>query len=280
MDMRVDGQSDIFVYDCDRDTLTRVTFEGTNEEFPVWTPDGVRIIYRSFKSATDPSGYTIAWKRADGTGDAQTLVHDAVPLRPGSWHPTMNVLAYVASVPGHDDDVMILPVEGNEAHGWKPTRPVALMSSPARERAPAFSPDGKWLSYSSTESGPDQVYVRPFPGAGARVIVSNAGGETASWSRARSELVFAAPGFDYHKRLVVAPYRVENGTFRVDKPRPWAEPDVPLRFLLGERTFALHRDGLRVAIAPPSQWETATRAHVTFVWNLFDHLRAIAPPNP
>ena len=93
IDMRAAGQSDIFVYDWDRDTLTRVTFEGTNEEFPVWTPDGTRIIYRSYKSATDPSGYTIAWKRADGAGNAQVLVHDTVALRPGSWHPRLNVLA-------------------------------------------------------------------------------------------------------------------------------------------------------------------------------------------
>ena len=77
--------------------LTRVTSDPTNEEFPVWTPDGTRIVYRSFKSAIDPAGYTIAWKRADGTGDAQVLVHDTVPLRPGSWHPTMNVLVYDAS---------------------------------------------------------------------------------------------------------------------------------------------------------------------------------------
>ena len=203
--MRAAGQSDIFVYDWDWDTLTRVTFEGTNEEFPVWTPDGTRIIYRLYKSATDPSGYTIAWKRADGAGNAQVLVHDTVALRPGSWHPRLNVLAYVASVPGHSDDIMLLRVEGDEAQGWTPTRPVAWMNSPARERAPAFSPDGKWLAYSSTESGTDQVYVKPFPGPGPRVMVSNTWSDTSSWSRARSELVFAGPGVDYLSMLVVVP---------------------------------------------------------------------------
>ena len=54
IDMRAAGQSDIFVYDWDRDTLTRVTFEGTNEEFPVWTPDGTRIIYRSYQVGHRP----------------------------------------------------------------------------------------------------------------------------------------------------------------------------------------------------------------------------------
>ena len=183
-------------------------------------------------------------------------------------------------MPGKGDDIMILPVEGDDVQGWKPMRPTVWMSSPASERAPTFSPDGKWLSYSSDESGTNQIYVGPFPGPGARVMVSNAGGETASWSRSRSELVFAAPGFDYLRTLMVAPYRVENSSFRVDKPRPWAERGVALRYVLGERTFALHRDGVRVAIAPPSERETVGQVHVTFVSNLFDHLRTVAPPNP
>ena len=108
-------------------------------------------------------------------------------------------------MPGNSDDIMLLRVEGNEAQGWTPTRPVAWMNSPARERAPAFSPDGKWLLYSSTESGTDQVYVKPFPKPGPRVIVSNAWSDTSSWSRARSELVFAGPGVDYLSMLVVVP---------------------------------------------------------------------------
>ena len=111
-------------------------------------------------------------------------------------------------------------------------------------------------------------------------MVSNAGGETPSWSRSRSELVFVAPGLDYFKTLMVAPYRVQNSSFRVDKPRPWAERGVALRYVLGDRPFALHRDGVRVAIAPPSERETAKRVHVTFVSNPFDHLRTVAPPNP
>ena len=167
-----------------------------------------------------------------------------------------------------------------KSQGWKPRRPTVWMSSAASEFSPAFSPDGKWLSYSSDESVPKQVYVGPFPGPGARVMVSNAGGETASWSRSRSELVFAEPGDDYLRTLMVASYRVDNNSFRVDKPRPWAKRGVALRYVLGERTFALHRDGARVAIAPPSDRETAKRVHLTFVSNLFDHLRTVAPPKP
>ena len=115
MDIRSAGQSDIWVHDWSRGTMTRVTSETMNEEFPVWTPDGARLVYRSFKSSTDPSGNTISWKRADGTGDAQVLLHSTAALKPGSWHPDGKLLAYVATMPGTGDDVMILPVEGDES---------------------------------------------------------------------------------------------------------------------------------------------------------------------
>jgi Tol biopolymer transport system component len=282
IDIRRDGHTDIWVYDLDRANLTPLTFDKTNEEFPVWTADGTRIAYRSFKSATDASGYAIAWKRADGSGDAQVLVRSPAPLTPGSWHPQKNILAYVARMPESDDDVMTLPLEGDEAHGWKPGQPTAVVNSAAREQGPMFSPNGKWLSYSSNESGLDQVYVRPFPGPGARVMVSNAGGATQSswWSETRSELVFTAPALDYDRVLMVAPYRMDIDSFRVEKPRAWEEAGVRVRELLGSRSYALHPDGVRVAIAPPSVRGTASRAHVTLVSNFFNYLRSIAPPNP
>jgi WD40-like Beta Propeller Repeat len=160
-------------------------------------PDGGRIVYRSFRSSTDPSGNTLSWKRVDGSGDAQVLIQSKSTLIPGSWHSAQKVLAYVATMTPGGEDVMILPVEGDEAGGWKPEQPTPFVNSAAREQEPTFSLDGKWISYSSNESGPDQVYVRPFPGPGVKVMVSSAGGDTSSWSRTRPELVFAAPAVDY-----------------------------------------------------------------------------------
>ena len=87
VDIRDGGQTDIWVYDWSRGTLTRITSGAMNEEFPVWTPDGARLVYRSFKSSTDPYGNTISWKRADGTGDAQVLVHSAARSCPGRGIP-------------------------------------------------------------------------------------------------------------------------------------------------------------------------------------------------
>ena len=244
MDIRAGGQSDIWVYDWTRDTLTRVTSDSGNEEFPVWTPDGQRIVYRTYRSSTDPSGDTLSWKRGDGTGSAQVLIRGKGMLRPGSWHPSGKLLAYIATLPLTGIDVMILPVTGDEVGGWKAGQPRAFVSSAAREQSPTFSPDGRWLAYSSNESGGDQVYILPFPGPGPRVMVPSAtDGVSASWSRARPELVFSAYASDYLLDLMVARYSVTNGSFRVEKPRVWAERAPKLRQQLGFRLYALHPDG-------------------------------------
>ena len=289
IDIRSEGHSDIWVYDWARDTLTRVTSEKTNEERPVWTPDGERIVYRSFGSSIDPADDTLSWRRADGTGDAQVLIQSKAALVPGSWHPTQQVLAYVATTAAGREDVMILPIAGDEGRGWTPGQPTAFLNSAARERGPTFSPDGRWLAYYSNESGlltsagealGDQVFVRPFPGPGSRVMVSSVKGATPSWIHARRELVFIfSSAIDYRSVLMLAPYRVENDSFLADKPRPWAERGS-LRFLQGQRDYALHPDGERVAMAPPAEGEVGGQTHLTLVTNFFEELRRISLAKP
>jgi Tol biopolymer transport system component len=205
------------------------------------------------------------------------LIQSDAALMPESWHPTKKVLAYVVTTPASGDDVMLLPVEGDEAGGWKPGQPTAFLNSVADEAGPTFSPDGRWLAYHSVQSGRAEVYVRPFPGPAGSVMVSNAGGHTSTWSRARPELVFAGPALDNHNVLMVAPYRVENESFRAGIPRLWAERAPALRERLVERLYALHPDGMRVAIAPPSESEAVGQNHITFVLNFFEELRRIAP---
>jgi hypothetical protein len=104
--------------------------------------------------------------------------------------------------------------------------------------------------------------------------VAVAWGVAPSWARARHELVYTQRAIDYRHSLNVVRYRVDNGTFRPDPPRPWLEgPTTFLPELTGHRLYALHPDGLRVALAPPVSGDTAANTHVTFVFNLFDQLR-------
>jgi predicted Ser/Thr protein kinase len=271
MDIRGNGHTDIWVYDWSQGVITRVTTEPTNEEFPVWTSDGTALVYRSFSSSVDPSS-TLYVKRADGAGAAAVLARGSIALRPGSWHPTGNVLAYVATVPGRDDDVMMLPLERDGSGGWKAGPPAPFATSAARERQPRFSPDGRWLAYSSDETGREQVYVQPFRGAGGRVVASVTDGVGPAWSRARPELVFTSRVVDYQHALMVVGYRAQADAFHVDRPRPWAQGAPTLPELSGYRMYALHPDGERIALAALLESDT-TSTHLTFAFDLFDELR-------
>ena len=153
MDIRTNGQTDIFVYEWARGTLIKLTSESGNEEYPVWTRDGKRIAYRSFNPSSNPP-YTLSWKPADGSGKAQILTQSTGTLRPGSWHPTQNVLVFVAERPDTGPDVMLLRLEGDDRSGWKPGQPTAFLDSAARELNPVFSHDGKWLAYRFQRIGP------------------------------------------------------------------------------------------------------------------------------
>ena len=129
------------------------------------------------------------------------------------------------------------------------------------------------MAYQSTESGRDEVYVRPFPGPGGGWKISTGGGTTPTWSRTRSELFFAAPD----GRIMVAPYTVEGEDFRPEKPRPWSETRFVARPRNGPiRSFDLHPDGNRFALARETQTE-AKQDKLTFFFNFFDELRRVAP---
>ena len=155
---------DVWTYDAARDALTRLTFDPGVDRNPVWTPDGRRLVYASSRSGGAQNLY---WQRADGSGDATRLTTSPNQQYPGSWHPSGRFLAFQETRPQTGTDLLILPVEGDEASGWKPGTPTVFLSGPFTEQQPRFSPDGRWLAYESNESGAFEIYVRPFPGPGA-----------------------------------------------------------------------------------------------------------------
>jgi serine/threonine-protein kinase len=273
MDVSDGRQTDIYVYDSERDTQTRLTFGPGDSEKPVWSPDGKRIAFSATRSAK--SGLNLYWQRADGTGDVQRLTESTFFQGGWSFHPSGKFLAIHQLTPPRGDDILMVPIEGDEASGWKPGKAVPFLSSPYSERAPMFSPDGHWLAYQSQESGHDEVYVTRFPGPSGKWQISNGGGNTPTWSQSRNELFFANPAF----QIMVAPFTVEGDSFRAEKPRLLSETRfVPRQRTGPNRSFDVHPDGNRFALAVAQDARAEVKQDkVVFVFNFFDELRRIAP---
>jgi eukaryotic-like serine/threonine-protein kinase len=268
LDIILSGNIDVWVYEWARDTLTRLTFDPSPNEKPVWTPDGLRI---AFASNRGKGLLNLYLQRADGTGEVQRLTESSNTQLPSSFHPSGKYLAFFESTPQNSFDLMILPIDGDEKTGWKPGKPSVFLATPAGEQEPMFSPDGRWIAYISNESGRYEVFVRPFPGPGGKWQISTGGGFEAAWSRTRHELFYRAPD----QRIMVVSYTVEGDSFKADKPRLWSEQ--PIVALPRLRQFDLHPDGERLVAAVPVSQAEEKLDKVTFIFNFFDELRRVAP---
>jgi serine/threonine-protein kinase len=264
----VDGQDDIWVSEWARGALTRLTSDPASDRKPVWTPDGRRIAFASTRAnASAPNLY---WQMADGTGEAQRLTVSNKLQIPGSWHPGGKVLAFEELTPQTGYDVMLLSIAGDDLTGWKPGPAAVFLNSAFAEREPAFSPDGRWLAYSSNETGRQEVYVRPFPGPGSKWRISTRGGAFPTWSQTKHELLYGG------EQIMVVPFSVDGDSFRAGTPWPWPNGRIEARG--STAVFALHPDGERLALRPATQTPgDAKQDHVTFIFNFFDELRRIAP---
>jgi len=266
-----DGKrGDIWVYESERDTLTRLTFVGQDNTSPVWTPDGQRIVYSSQENG---GPYNLWWTRADGGGRAQRLTESKSSQSAGSWRPDGKVLAFSEDNPGTNLDIVTLPIEGDETSGWKPGDPKPFLNSPAAEVEPAFSPDGRWMAYQSSESGSYEVFVRPFPGPGGKWQVSTGGGVLPKWSRNGKELFYRTPD----NKIMVVTYTTSSDSFHADKPQLWS-PGQFTELGLFTYNFDLPPDGKRfVVLKAPGTGQTAAANKIAFVFNFFDELRRRVP---
>ncbi len=271
IDIHDGTQSDIWIYDWERDTLSRRTFDKSDDARPVWSPDGKRIAFASRRDGGSASN--LYWQRADGTGDAERLTTSKSIQYPTSFHPSGRYLAFIESMAGQSD-VMLLRIEGDEKTGWKPGTPTALLNAPYVESSAIFSPDGRWFAYLSNEGGRTEVFVQPFPGPGGKYQISSGAADDPAWSRTAPELFFLNTS---DLRLMMMPYRVEGSTFIAGKPVQLSEMRILGRPRPPSRDLDLHPDGKRFVVAGAD--EGAQRLdRVVFVLNFFDELRRIAPP--
>jgi serine/threonine-protein kinase len=242
------GVRRIWVHDLDRGTRV-LAVSGSDPGSPRFKPDGTVIAYNA--------GEDISAKAADGTGEALLLVNMERRQMEPSWSSDGTLLAFTDIHPDTREDLWILSPDG---------LPQPFLVTPANEKAPTFSPSGKWIAYQSDASGRPEIYVQPFPGPGTRYLVSTNGGKEPVWSHDGRELF-------YRESTAVMAVSVESGdSFRAGAPNLLF--DGPYQAdAVGHASYDVSPDGQRfLMIRNPDVGLTELRV----VLNFAEELKALA----
>ena len=171
---------DIWVFDSDRGTMSRVTFDATQDKSsPAWSPDGSRIAFGSLRNGK----YGVYVKAVDNTGKEELLIESELPKTPMAWSPDAKSIVYWVSDPKTGFDQWILPLTGER-------KPVPILQTPFAEGWPQVSPDGKWIAYTSNETGQNEIYIRTFTEGSGKWQISTNGGVFPRWRHDGKELFF------------------------------------------------------------------------------------------
>jgi serine/threonine protein kinase/Tol biopolymer transport system component len=196
------GVNDIWVLDLARGVRTRLTFGPVQNYGAVWSPDGKWIAYSS-----DRNGHSNIYRKAsDGSGAEELLLTDDQVTSPSDWSRDGKTLLYTRGALGSNSEVWALQLEGER----KP-RQVVPRSANSFNAVGSLSPDGRWLAYTSTESGAPEIYVVAFPGGHGKWQVSTDAGIVPRWSGDGKELYY----FSVTNRAVNAvPIKESNGALQ------------------------------------------------------------------
>jgi len=199
------GTRDIWLYDVARELKTRFTFDAANELESVWSPDGSRVVFNSNRK-----GHLDLYQRAsDGSGTEAVLLEDNLDKFPVSWSPDGRFILYRSIGGPTGSDLFVLPLSGDR-------KPTPFMTTQFSEIFGRFSPDGRWIAYSSNESSITEIYVAPFPGPGGKRQVSTAGGTLPRWRRDGTEIFYLAPD----NKLMAAAVNGRGSSFEVGVVKP------------------------------------------------------------
>ncbi len=199
------GGWEIWVYEIERNLRTRVTFEPGQDQDPVWSPDSSRLVYR----ATRKGNSDLYSKTLTGVGGEELLLESTKIQSPMDWTPDGKFLAFLQVESTAGPDIWLLPTGGDR-------KPFPLINTRFVEAGGKFSPDGKWLLYTSDESGQFENYVVPFPNPTRKIQVSKGGGGIAFWRRDGKEIVYQGP----EGKLMAVSIGVSGGNLVAGEPKP------------------------------------------------------------
>jgi serine/threonine-protein kinase len=268
VDIRNPASSDVWVWDFARSTLTRLTFEPETDDNPVWTPDGRRVVYRSFRKGVPQ----LFWTFADGTSTPERLPTSSVVIGngpiPKGMAPDGQSVVIIETTPKGDQDLMQVFLDKD-----KHVQP--LLTTAAAESNADVSPDGRWLAYQSDESGSLDVYVRPFRDVnGGRWQISSGGGSRPVWSHDGRELFYTSA----NNELMTVQVQT-TPTFTAGRPAKLFDWHfVPGN---GYRAYDVSPDGRRFLMIKQTASDdvSVTSPNIVVVENWLDELKRLVPAN-
>ena len=174
------GGGDSWFFDSEQGRMQRLTFDSTqNNSSPIWSPDGTRFAYASKHG----SKWGIYVKLADGTAKEELITESDALKSPMSWTPDGKTIVYWVIGQQTQGDIWYVSIAGDK-------KPVPFLQTPANERHPQLSPDGKWLAYESNQTTRSEIYIKPFPEGPGIWQISMEGGIVPRWRADSKEIYF------------------------------------------------------------------------------------------
>jgi serine/threonine-protein kinase len=253
---------DIYIYDLRREILSRLTFHPASDRYPLWTRDGLRVV---FASRRDGAIFNLYWKAADGTGQVERLTTFPYLQIPRSLSPDGTKMLITERNPGSNLDISVLSLKDEQTSS-------PLIQTPFVESHPSVSPDGRWIAYFSDESGQDEVYVRPFPNVDqGKWQVSSDGGTEPLWIPDGRGLFYR----DGQKMMKV--FIEAKPTFTHGKPEVLFELDGRYLIRAPGQNHDISPDGLRFLMITEGEQTKTAPAAINVVLNWFEELKQLLP---
>jgi eukaryotic-like serine/threonine-protein kinase len=236
------GRPDIWLFELDRNVRTRFTSDPAADAGPRWTRDGKQIAYAI-------AGKGIFLKSSGSAGGERRLLDGAHEEYPDSWSANGSLL-YERVEPATTWDLWVLPPGG--------AAPVPFIREPARQEYGRFSPEGRWVSYQSNDSGREEVYVVPFPGPGDKIQLSINGGRFARWRQDGKEIFYVAAD----QKLMAVALDGSTGALTPRAPVPLFQIDPIAR----DWPYDVSGDGQRFIVNTRIKQMTGTPLTVIVNW--------------
>ncbi len=244
----------LWIADLSRDNVkTRLNYADTRT-VPIWSSDGAQVAY----GASREGSWKIYRKAANGTGPEEVLVESQNWLVPTCWSADGRYLAYHESDSKSGSDIWLLPLQADR-------KARVYLKTQFDEYNGQISPDGRWMSYNSNESGKMEVYVNTFPDAnGGKWLVSVGGGAQPLWRRDGRELFYLSPDL----KVLSVDVTTGPGVFDASRPKVlFARPRGGLTYMNLAPDYAVTADGQRFVANTALEGAGSTAVTVLTNWS-------------